>query len=104
MAVVVRPNFVLASASPARRTILRAAGLDPEVIVSGVDESIVEAPDAAGLCLVLARLKAEAVLPQLAGRGPTVVLCSEHAADECHRRLALEYLAGSWDGFEIVHL
>lgn len=74
MAVVVRPNFVLASASPARRTILRAAGLDPEVIVSGVDESIVEAPDAAGLCLVLARLKAEAVLPQLAGRGPTVVL------------------------------
>jgi septum formation protein len=74
MAVVVRPNFVLASASPARRTVLRAAGLDPEVIVSGVDESIVEAADAAGLCLVLARLKAEAVLLQLAGRGPTVVL------------------------------
>jgi uncharacterized protein (DUF488 family) len=37
-------------------------------------------------------------------RGPTVVLCSEHSADQCHRRLALEYLAESWDGFEIVHL
>src|SRR6202050_3535082 len=31
--------IVLASASPARLAVLRAAGLDPQVIVSGVDES-----------------------------------------------------------------
>lgn len=31
-------TFVLASASPARRTVLVAAGVDPEVHVSGVDE------------------------------------------------------------------
>jgi len=30
---------VLASASPARLAVLRAAGLEPEVIVSGVEES-----------------------------------------------------------------
>lgn len=56
-----RPRLVLGSASPARRTLLRSAGIDPEVIVSGVDESAVEAVSADALCLVLARLKAAAV-------------------------------------------
>jgi septum formation protein len=54
-------RFVLASASPARLRTLRAAGLDPEVVVSGVDESIVESSNAVTLCATLARLKAEAV-------------------------------------------
>lgn len=58
---VTRPAFVLASASPARLRMLRAAGLDPEVIISGVDESTVESSDAATLCATLARRKAEAV-------------------------------------------
>ncbi|MGH3265268.1 MAG: Maf family protein, partial [Trebonia sp.] len=31
-------RVVLASASPTRLAVLRAAGIDPEVIVSGVDE------------------------------------------------------------------
>jgi len=31
-------HVVLASASPARLAVLRAAGLDPRVIISGVDE------------------------------------------------------------------
>lgn len=54
-------RLVLASASPARLKTLRAAGLDPEVIVSGVDEDDVEAADAASLALKLAELKAIAV-------------------------------------------
>jgi septum formation protein len=54
--------FVLASASPARLRLLQQAGLDPHVIVSGVDEEAV----AAGLgpretAAVLALAKAEAV-------------------------------------------
>ena len=50
-------TFILASASPARLRTLRAAGLNPEVIVSGVDESNVESTSAAALCATLARLK-----------------------------------------------
>ena len=57
----VRSRLVLASASPARLKTLRAAGLDPEVVVSGVDESEVEAEGAADLALRLAQLKAVAV-------------------------------------------
>jgi septum formation protein len=54
-------RLVLASASPARRALLRAAGIEPDVMVSGVDESAVTADSAPDLCLALARLKAEAV-------------------------------------------
>ncbi|MGA1158575.1 MAG: Maf family protein [Candidatus Nanopelagicaceae bacterium] len=32
------PRIVLASASPSRERLLRSAGLDPEIIVSGIDE------------------------------------------------------------------
>jgi septum formation protein len=53
--------FVLASSSPARLGLLRAAGLDPLVIVSGVDESAVTAPTPGELCLELARRKATVV-------------------------------------------
>lgn len=54
--------LVLASASPARLATLRAAGVDPVVVVSGVDESQVAGVAPAELALALARLKAEAVL------------------------------------------
>lgn len=57
----ITPRLVLASASPARKTLLQAAGIDAEIQVSGVDESVVEAPDAFSLCLALARMKARAV-------------------------------------------
>ncbi|MFL6134023.1 MAG: Maf family protein [Nocardioidaceae bacterium] len=60
-------RLVLASASPARLTTLRAAGLDPEVIVSGVDESTVSTTDPASLALELAVLKARAVAGRVAG-------------------------------------
>jgi len=64
-------TFVLASASPARLRTLRAAGLEPEVIVSGVDESNVESASAAALCATLARLKAEAVVNRMRQHGRT---------------------------------
>ena len=54
-------RLVLASASPARLATLRSAGLAPEVVVSGVDESQVRTTDPAVLATELARLKAEAV-------------------------------------------
>ena len=57
--------LVLASASPARLATLRAAGLDPVVIVSGVDESRLTDLAPAELALQLAELKCAAV----AGRG-----------------------------------
>jgi septum formation protein len=54
-------RFVLASASPARLATLQAAGLDPDAVVSGVDESAVEAADTATLVARLAFAKASAV-------------------------------------------
>jgi septum formation protein len=70
----VLPAFVLASASPARLATLRAAGLDPEVVVSGVDESIVES-DPPTLCLKLAQLKAQAVADRLAPTDAYILGC-----------------------------
>ena len=57
--------LVLASASPARKALLISAGIDPEIIVSGVDESAVEAGSPEALCSVLARLKAHSVAERL---------------------------------------
>jgi len=54
-------RLVLASQSPARLQLLRSAGLDPEVLVSGVDESAVTAPRVAELVALLASAKAAAV-------------------------------------------
>ena len=59
------PRLVLASASPARLATLRAAGLQPEVMVSGVDESAVTADTVAALAGRLARLDAGAVASRL---------------------------------------
>jgi septum formation protein len=59
--VATTPRLVLASASPARLTTLRSAGLSPEVVVSGVDEDSVEVTEPADYTLKLAQLKAVAV-------------------------------------------
>lgn len=59
--------MVLASASPARLATLRSAGIEPEVIVSGVDESQVTGLPPAELAQRLAALKAAAVVERLAG-------------------------------------
>jgi septum formation protein len=58
-------RVVLASASPARLAVLRAAGLDPQVIVSGVDEGAFDAPTTAELTGLLAAAKAAAVADSL---------------------------------------
>ncbi len=60
-----RPRLLLASQSPARLRLLNSAGIDAEVMVSGVDESAVSATRADTLSLVLARMKAEAVAGRL---------------------------------------
>ena len=54
-------TLVLASASPARLATLRAAGVEPVVVVSGVDESQVADVPPAELALQLAELKCAAV-------------------------------------------
>jgi septum formation protein len=58
---VAAPRIILASQSPARLKTLRQAGLRPEVVVSGVDESQVEETEPSALALKLAQLKAVAV-------------------------------------------
>jgi septum formation protein len=58
-------ELVLASASPARLALLRGAGLDPKVIVSGVDESEFRADTPAALVALLAQAKADAVVARL---------------------------------------
>jgi nucleoside triphosphate pyrophosphatase len=54
-------RLVLASASPARLSLLRQAGLAPAVVVSDVDESTVQAPRVAEQVALLASAKAAAV-------------------------------------------
>jgi septum formation protein len=60
-------RLVLASASPARLGLLRGAGLDPEVLVSGVPEDDVDLGDTAAAVRVLAERKASAVAPRAGG-------------------------------------
>ena len=76
-------RLVLASASPARRALLKAAGIDVEVLVSGVDESAVEAEDAYTLSLTLARMKARTVAARMqADPGVLILGCDSVLAFE----------------------
>ncbi|WP_210504485.1 Maf family protein [Nocardioides xinjiangensis] len=92
-------TLVLASASPARLATLRAAGLDPTVVVSGVDESQVTGLPPAELALRLAELKCAAVAERADLPAEALVLgCDSvleldgqplgkpHTADEAARR------------------
>ncbi|MCP2254955.1 septum formation protein [Prauserella aidingensis] len=71
-------RFVLASASPARLAVLRAAGIEPDVIVSGVDEDAVVAqlsdPAPTETVTALAAAKARAVTAELDADTDAVVV------------------------------
>jgi septum formation protein len=71
----------LASASPARLATLRAAGIDPEVVVSEVDESAIAADSPAELAQLLARAKAEAVWSALGQPGDCLVIGADSILD-----------------------
>jgi septum formation protein len=62
-----RIALVLASGSAGRRRVLRAAGIDPEVVVSGVDETADAGLGTAALVSVLAERKAAAVAARRPG-------------------------------------
>lgn len=75
-------RLVLASQSPARLATLRSAGIEPEVVVSGVDESQVRSHDAANLAGALAQLKCRAVAERLGDPEAVVVGCDSVLAFE----------------------
>ena len=65
---------ILASASPARMALLQRSGIEPRVLVSGVDEDAIEAelgpsvkPAALALALATAKARAVAALEEAAG-------------------------------------
>lgn len=90
-------EVVLASASPARLALLRSAGLDPEVVVSGVDESTFTAGTPAQLVLLLAQAKAGAVA---GGRDRGLVIGCDSVLDLDGRALgrpqSAEEATGLW--------
>ena len=68
-------RLILASASDARLRTLHRAGLDPEVIVSGIAEDVERADGVRELTARLAQLKAEAVSARIDhGPGTTIVI------------------------------
>ena len=71
---------MLASASPARLGVLRAAGLAPEVVVSGVDEDGEVGPTAS-VALALAERKARTVADQLGPSADAIVVGCDSVLD-----------------------
>jgi septum formation protein len=68
-------RLILASASPARLRTLRAAGLAPEVIVSGIDETLLRIDSVPDTVAELARRKAEAVSDRMRrSQRPTLIV------------------------------
>ena len=61
------PQFVLASASPARLKLLKMVGIEPLVYKSDFDEDSIAIKDAEELVKTLARSKAETVAPKFPG-------------------------------------
>lgn len=78
-----RVSLMLASASPARLRLLQAAGVDPMVLASDVDELALEREykarrglgqaDSAGLSVVLAQAKAQSIVAQVGSAGEPAI-------------------------------
>src|SRR5688572_3005864 len=103
-----REKLVLASGSPRRTEILERAGWPHEVIVAGVDESVVAHERPADYVQRLARSKAEAVARRLEegleeglvlGADTTVVIGNQilgQPRDDADAKRMLELLNGKW--------
>jgi septum formation protein len=99
-----REKLVLASSSPRRAEILERAGWPHDVIVAGVDESLLPDEEPAAYVQRLARSKAEAVASQLneglvLGADTTVVVAGRilgQPVDDADARQMLNLLNGKW--------
>src|SRR4029078_11947771 len=97
-------KLVLASSSPRRTEILERAGWPHEVMVAGIDETVVPNEEPAAYVQRLARSKAEAVASRLQeglvlGAGTTVVIGTEilgQPQDTSEARRMLYLLNGNW--------
>ncbi len=116
------PQFVLASASPARRRLLQIAGIDPIVQPSDFDESQITSADADLLVRTLALRKADTVAKQMVEAGvsvPTLVLgCDsvlaiqgeiygkpDTSAEAIARWQAMRgHIGGLYTGHTLIHL
>ena len=99
-----REKLVLASGSPRRAEILERAGWPHEVIVAGIDETLLPNEDAAAYVQRLARSKAEKVATGLdhglvLGADTTVVVADQilgQPVDAADARRMLELLNAKW--------
>ena len=99
-----REKLVLASGSPRRAEILERAGWPHEVIVAGIDETLLPNEDAAAYVQRLARSKAEKVATGLdhglvLGADTTVVVADQilgQPIDAADARRMLELLNAKW--------
>ena len=99
-----REKLVLASSSPRRAEILERAGWPHEIIVAGIDETLIPNEEAAAYVQRLARSKAEAVASRLTqglvlGADTTVVVANQilgQPADEADARRMLNLLNAKW--------
>ncbi|AFY69809.1 Septum formation protein Maf [Thalassoporum mexicanum PCC 7367] len=70
-----QPQFILASASTARRSILQNAGIEPIVSISNFNEDLIHSDDPAKLVQMLAKGKAAAVVPRFSHHNALVLGC-----------------------------
>jgi septum formation protein len=99
-----REKLVLASGSPRRAEILERAGWPHEIIVAGIDETVLPNEDPAAYVQRLARSKAEAVARRLEeglvlGADTTVVVANQilgQPVDEADARRMLRLLNAKW--------
>ena len=101
---VVHEKLILASQSPRRAELLRAAGWPFEVMAAGIDETRVDDETAVDYVRRLAREKAEAVAAQLSTglvlAADTTVVVDDHVlgqpVDNQDARRMLKLLEGRW--------